>query len=190
MSRTWTGSLLRYYRYFPLPPRVTKKIGKWTKPLVTVMNDYQVVLKETLDYIRTRPIRAVGILISFAGCCALWHKNPSLAHYTDSVCSYCIELSMCSESIRNPGAHLYISRIMSLQSNLQLRYYSLGFLSLIMKQNYEPCRNFTVTSKYLQPRWWDLSEKIVDIGIWNTWLRLEENMVDFDVNHSSLEDLS
>ena len=189
MSRTWTVSLLRYCRFVRLPSGLTKRMGKWAKPLVNVMNDYQVVLTETFDYIRTRPIRGAGILISFAGCCALWKKNPSLAHYTDSVCSYCVELSMCSESTRNPGAHMYISRIMSLQSNLQLRYYSLGFFSLIMKQNYDPCRNYIVTSSYLQPRWWDLSEKIVDIGIWNTWLRLEEKMVDFDVNHSSLENL-
>ena len=189
MSRTWSAGLLRYYTYLRLPPRITKRLSKWTKPLTNIVNDYRVVLKETLDYVRTRPIRGVGLLICFAGCGALWHKNPSWTHYMDSVCSYSIELSMCSELTRNPAAQLYISRIFSLESNLQLRYYSFGFFSVIMKQSYQSCRNYTVASKYLQPRWWNLSARIVDIGIWNTWLHLEENMVDFDVNYNSLEAL-
>lgn len=184
------ANFLQSCRYVRLPQRMTKRLSKWSKPVTNVANDYLAVLRETFDYMRDHPIRGVGLLTFFGGGALLWNKNPSFAHYMDSVTSYSLELSMCSESTRNPAAQRYVTRIGYLESNLLLRYYNFGIFSLIMKQDYHSCRNFGVTSKHLKTRWWEVSNKVVDIGVLNTWIKLEEYMVDFDVNYDNLKNLN
>ena len=183
------SGLLRIPRILRLPKGASRYLDRWTGPLRNVLSDYTYVAKDTGVYIKKHPIRFMLMCLTGCGASAMWIKNPEMNGFIEEVLDYSNEISQCSELTRNKAAQNYLQNLIMMHHTGLIRYLNLGICSLIiMNSNYKDCHNFSEKCEYLQPKWWEFHDSLLDIGFWGRWWCLEREMVDFDVNTDELTD--
>lgn len=165
-----------------------RSVARLGQPLKVILTDYVEVTKDIFKGARRRPLKAALYLSSMAAFTLAWKKRPDYASYVDDVLNYSNELGMCSEAVRKPSAKQYIDTVAQLHEEGSLRYVNLGIVGVVLRRDHCPsCSNYHVTCKHLQPRWWTIGERVVDVGFWGTWRTLEQEMIDFDINDEELQ---
>ena len=92
------------------------------------------------------------------------------------------------ESIRNPTAVEHIKYMDECYNMNTVRRMNLGIFSLIWIDNYDStCAHYKATCKYLKPRYLTFHERIVDVGILDTWWNWESKMKDYDINEEEFK---
>ena len=169
-------------------PAMWRRFERWGQPVKTILNDYVDVTKDALSGMWKHPVKALLYALSGGAIVAAWKKRPDFAGYVNDVLEYSNEISQCSTVIRNPHAQAYIERCIHLKSEGYLLYMNFGIFSIILLRKHSPeCKNYHETCKHLQPKFWTVYERVVDVGFWGKWHVLEQQMVDFDVNGEQLE---
>ena len=136
---------------------------------------------------KTHPFKTSLMCVAGVAMTMMWKKNPDTHTYTDEVLWYSNEISQCSQQTRNQDAHTYISDIVNMKCTGRLQHVDLGFFSVVVERPFsEGCHTYSETCTYLQPRWSDYWNRVVDVGFWNRWWILKQQMADFDVNEDDL----
>ena len=183
------SAFLRIPRFLKLSRGASKRLERWSRPLRNIFTDYVAVATDLVQSAKKKPIKFIIICTIGTTCAVMWRKIPDMDVYRDEVVQYSNELSQCSELTRNPRSQLYIEKLLLLDCSGSLRYINLGLCSVILERpNYKDCYNFTEVCPHLQPQWWTTHRRLIDVGFWNKWWLLEQNMTDFDVNEDSLSD--
>lgn len=178
----------RLSRLLTLRPGTAKRLRKWGHPLRAIFEDYAEVTKDLFGGIRQHPLKTLAYCLIGGFLVAAWRRRPVYDDYINDVLEYANEIAQCRKELRNTHAEGYINRIINLNANGQLRYVSFGVCAVVLQRSYSPqCGNYHQTCKHLQPRWWSVHHRVVDVGGWGRWRRLERSMVDFDVNEELLE---
>ena len=166
----------------------TGGLYKLGQPIRAILSDYVDVFTELFTSCKKHPIKAFVYLscggVITTGCI----KRPDRASYVNDVLEYSNELSMCSEVVRSPKAKRYIDTLIAMETDGYLKYVNLGIAALIIRKNHSAyCSNYHETCSSLQPRFWQLHERVVDVGVWDRWLLLETELNGYDVNDEELE---
>lgn len=162
---------------------VEKWMGYWKNLYI----DYRDVFVGAGQQMKEKPIRSAfyGITAASAYYCA--QRNPSDIDFYEQLRRYNADLILVHESCQNPVSAQYLKFLEQSNNRGLLRTLNLGVLSLIWLDNYDEALGlFKVTCPYLQPEYLTWHKRIVDVGILNTWWKLRENMIDFDINEANL----
>ena len=158
-------------------------LERWSRPLRNAINDYVTVAKDVVKYAKDKPVRFGFTVTGGAGCILMWRRNPDMDDYMSEVIEYSNEISQCSPATRSFEAQKYLERLLLSDSQHSLQYINLGLCSIVMERPvYKYCYNYSEVCPHLQSRWSTFRQRFVDIGFWNKWWFLQQNMIDFDVN--------
>lgn len=161
----------------------SKKLESWGRPLKLIFEDYKSVTKDTLLHLKEHPFKSTVYFLGIGSALAAWSQRPDYESYTNAVIKYSNEICQCSELTRKPSAHRHITETIHLQSDSYLQYVNLGVVGIVIKRNYPAeVKIYNETCGHIQPHWWTVFSRIVDIGFWRKWYVLEKKMADFDVN--------
>lgn len=161
----------------------SKKLESWGRPLKLIFEDYRSAIKDTLIHSKDHPFKSTAYVLGIGGVLAAWSQRPDYDSYVSAVVKYSNEICQCVEHSRKPSAYRHITDIIQLQSGHYLRYVNLGVVAIVIKRNYSAdLKLYNETCGHVQPHWWTVFDRIVDVGFWHEWHVLERKMVDFDVN--------
>ncbi|XP_022239620.1 mitochondrial import inner membrane translocase subunit Tim29-like isoform X2 [Limulus polyphemus] len=120
---------------------------------------------------------ALGILVYAI------QTNPDEQSFRNSLILCRNELSLVSDSIRNPKSDSHMQYLLNCYNQGLLHRASCGPFSVIWVDNYHPdCSLYDARCSYLKPRYLTFYERIVDVGIFGKWWNLRKMMIDYDVN--------
>ena len=109
------------------------------------------------------------------------YKNPSDQHYHHNSLHNHHRLSLVHRRVRSQSSQEYIDTVQRLKSLNLLGYCNFGLFSLVYERyNDSECREYGRV--FLTPRWVEYVDRVVDIGFMGKWLRMEEAMIEYDVN--------
>ena len=162
-----------------------KRASSWGQPLKNIITDYVEVSKDIATGLKKSPVKSSLWLVLGGFITAFYKKCPNLSCYRSDVIEYCNELGLCAEGARSGQAKSYVDRVSTLLHDDQVQYVSLGVVAIVMQRPSSPrCKNYHETCPHLRPRIWRLHDRVLDIGVWNQWVYLERNMLNFDINES------
>ncbi|GFG35546.1 hypothetical protein Cfor_08281, partial [Coptotermes formosanus] len=152
--------------------------------------DYKEVATETAQSACQKPVKAMFICsgLGFMAYCA--HRNPDEWTFRDKFLFHSNEMMLIGESIRNPQAVSHL-RFLEMCHNMGvLRMLSLGIINFIWISDYDKSSGlYQAHCDYLEPKFSNFYERIVDVGFLGEWWILQRTMKDFDVNRSEFENL-
>lgn len=166
----------RRHRVCPasLPP------GSWARVL---LRDYAEACGDAAAAARARPGRAaayVGLLGGAAACCAL---APGEAAFEEALLDASGTLLLLAPATRNRVSEGHVQRLLWLRGRGRLRHVSLGLCSLVYEAPVDAQASlYQARCRYLQPRWADFPDRILDVGFVGRWWVLAARMRDCDVN--------
>ena len=167
-----------------------RRMEKLGNPFRVIARDYLEVAKDAFKDAKDRPLKTLLYFLVGGGVFATWKTRPDASSYTDCLLSYSNDLFQCSHAVRNPQTHAYVDSTIKKLSNDQLAYKNFVFFAILMEREHNPvCKNYHVTCKHVQQRWWSRwSNNVVDVGVWGRWWALDRAMVGYDVNEEELAD--
>jgi hypothetical protein len=162
--------------------RVERWFGFWKQ----LAADYKQAAVDAVQDCRDRPYRS-GLFATLAGSMyVLGRTNPSYNGFEDNLLTWQSDMCTVGDQVRNPAAYEHLLELSHLASQRQLKRLDLGVCTLVFRQDDDPSvATFAATCSYLKPSYWQyLSERVVDVGIFNRWIVLDRQLIDFDVNES------
>lgn len=163
-------------------PGALERLGIWARAL---LRDYAEACGDTVSAARARPGRAtvyVGLLGGVAACFAL---APGESAFEEALLDASGSLLLLAPATRNQDSETFVQRLLWLRGRGRLRHVNLGVCSLIYEA---PCDAqaslYQARCRYLQPRWSDFPERVLDVGFAGRWWVLDARMRDCDINDS------
>ena len=148
-----------------------------------LVRDYKAVGASAIKYARERPIKVMLQLSTLGLGSYSYTKNPNLQSYEDSLKASAHQLLQVSSLIRNKKSESYVNELMECLDQCRLTRRSFGIFSVLLKNEFS--QEYDSVNKncyYVQPRWLNIYDRIVDIGFLDRWFLLEKAMEDYDVN--------
>lgn len=154
--------------------------GTWARAL---LRDYADACVDAAAAARARPGRAavyVGLLGGAAACCAL---APSEAAFEEALLDASGTLLLLAPATRNRVSEAYVQQLLWLRGRGRLRHVNLGLCSLVYEAPYDAQASlYQARCRYLQPRWVEFPDRILDVGFVGRWWVLGARMRDCDIN--------
>ncbi|KAF7281252.1 hypothetical protein GWI33_004986 [Rhynchophorus ferrugineus] len=159
-------------------------IEKWIKYWRLVIKDYKEVAVSVQQDIKDRPLRFSFYFTGASFLTLCMSLNPNVQSFRAKYIQSANDIGLVPVSLANPQAinHLkYIER--SFNQNL-IRYINLGIMSIMWTDKYsDDCDLYESNCSYLQVPYWDIRNRILDIGFLNVWWITSRKMLDYDINY-------
>lgn len=157
---------------------------KWFNYWKSVAHDYNEVAIGLLKGSREKPMRALAYLTSGYGIyqCAL--HNPDEQVFLERYNKARNDLILVSTELRNPITIDYLQRLQLDLNQQRQRFLSLGLFTIMWEDMYDrdDC-TYPAQCEYTKVTFWNFHKRILDIGFWNRFWRLEWNLRNYDVNY-------
>lgn len=167
-----------YFRQ--VPARIWNSVRDYLR---NVYVDYKTVLLETAVAVQQKPHKGLlgfGIISSMY---YAYRTNPSLNDFICALNANRLRVLLLSDLIRNPTADQYLNSVMQLFNEDRIRWMNCVFFTVIYRSEFSRADStYEARCKILQPRWWQFHERVVDVGAFNLWFKLDQAMIDYDVN--------
>ena len=158
--------------------------------LHNIYADYKEVTIETAKEIRDKPIKSAAIFGAIGTLFYLNKHKPTESDYTAQITVAAQDLMMVGDPIRNQTSDKFVQNVNDHINKGTLRCMNLGVLSLIWYDNFsKEVDVFEAHAGPLKVGWLDMKERILDIGILDRWIKLEEAMMDYDINPDEWKEL-
>ncbi|XP_025719129.1 mitochondrial import inner membrane translocase subunit Tim29 [Callorhinus ursinus] len=168
-------------------PRVWTRLGSWARVL---LRDYAEACGDAAAAARARPWRAAvyaGLLGGAAASCAL---APSEAAFEEALLDASGTLLLLAPATRKRASEDYVQRLLWLRGRGRLRHVSLGPCALVYEAPVDAEASlYQARCRYLQPRWVDFPDRILDVGFGGRWWVLAARMRDCDINDEEFQHL-
>lgn len=158
-------------------------VEKWANYWRALLRDYKEVVLDTSKSIKEKPLRAgiyglVGGSIYYAS-----KNNPDLTTLEDTLRTHNNSMVLIHESCHRKESAEYLIFIERCLNEGLLRRLSIGIASFLWIDNYnKSLALYKSTCSHLKPQYSKFNDRIIDIGFWNKWHKLEKVMIDYDVN--------
>ncbi|XP_057293048.1 mitochondrial import inner membrane translocase subunit Tim29-like [Hydractinia symbiolongicarpus] len=153
--------------------------------------DYKQAFVDIYKHVKEKPVK-VGLQLSMLGFATYCHlHNPDLESYKERLLAASNDHSLLSDLIRNKNSISSLKTLMKYYSEDRFKRVNFGVASVIMLQPHS--HYYDSYEKHCpdtQARWiyvHDWKSRILDIGVLNRWLFLDNIMVDYDVNQEEFE---
>lgn len=165
---------------------VLRRAGTKVKTIVTnAANDYQTTFKEMWKGFVTSPEKSIFKLLAVGVVGYGMHECPQEQEYLAQLADYNNRLVLLPESVRSATATEYIQDIMAAKCQGRLSFYNFGLVSVATKSE-EPADLRLFTKTTFNMGYFDsllyFRDHICDIGFRGRWMRMDEAMVDYDIN--------
>lgn len=145
--------------------------------------------RDTLQDIKNRPLRATYILGVICTSIHCVRKRPDEASFRTQLLEHEHDLSLTSESTRNPACVAHLCGLETLHNEGRLRTLQLGLFSLLWRADYEQdCGLFEAKCAFTKPSVMDFHTRVMDVGVLGRWRLLDYAMRDFDVDPEEWRD--
>ncbi|XP_076307965.1 mitochondrial import inner membrane translocase subunit Tim29 isoform X1 [Tachypleus tridentatus] len=159
------------------------RVEKWAGFWKSLGEDYRTVAFETWEESKAKPKKTVLVLSALGMLVYAIQTNPDETSFQNSLILCRNELSLVSDSTRNPRSDGHMQYLLNCYNQGLLHRASCGPFSVIWVDDYHPdCSLYDARCSYLKPRYLTFYERIVDVGIFGTWWNLRKMMIDYDVN--------
>ncbi|XP_061017182.1 mitochondrial import inner membrane translocase subunit Tim29-like [Dama dama] len=180
LKRFWSRSRREASDAAAAKPGVWGRLGAWARSL---LQDYAEACKDAAAAARARPGRAavyLGLLGGAAACCSL---APSEAAFEEALLDASGTLLLLAPATRNRDSEAFVQRLLWLRGRGCLRHVSLGLCSLVYEAPFDAQASlYQARCRYLQPRWTDFPDRILDVGFVGRWWVLGARMRDCAIN--------
>lgn len=170
---------------FSLPERFkgtfVEKLTNYWKGLLTDYKDVAVgVVKEGIN----KPKKALFYGVTGYTIYICSQRNPSEEDFTRQFRLATNEMILVHPSMQNPKSDSYIRRIQGNINQNRLRFLSLGICTLMWEDLYDSddC-TYPAICEYTKVSFWSIPERVIDVGFWNKFWRLEYELYNYDVNY-------
>lgn len=173
---------------FEVPERYKGKIvEKWLLYWKGLCIDYRDVLYDVLKSMKEKPIRASTYSTIGIGSIYCAKNNPNENDFRDTVLHHVNDMVLVNETCHNPQSAQYLMFLEKCTNAGIIRRMNLGICSLLWLDNYdEACKLYKATCTYTKLDYLSLKDRIIDVGFVGKWWKLNENMIDYDINENSL----
>ncbi|XP_040202394.1 mitochondrial import inner membrane translocase subunit Tim29 [Rana temporaria] len=164
-----------------------KKFVVWTKHL---LRDYGEACKDIVVGAKERPGKATLYISLLAGVGICSSKAPSEDSFQCSLLEASSCLLLLSPWTRNGSSDQHVQRLMELRNEGRLRHINFMLFSLMYEAPYDPdCDLYSSQCSHLKSRWAEFPSRVLDIGFFGNWWRLQNKMKDFDINEEEFTHL-
>ncbi|XP_036319148.1 mitochondrial import inner membrane translocase subunit Tim29 [Rhagoletis pomonella] len=170
---------------FTLPERFKGTVvEKWAQYWRGLVSDYTDVVVDVAKGARAKPRKALAIASTGYGLYQCARHNPDEEAFMHSFRGWTNQMAMVPKTLRNPVSESYLRELEKAINENKLRTFSLGFCTILWTDLYDKddC-TFPAICKYTQVDYTNFWERILDIGFWDHYWRLEWKMRNFDVNY-------
>lgn len=159
------------------------RIEKWSIFWQSLFLDYRTVAEDTIKSVKTKPVKALFITSGLGLMIAAMQNNPDEAAFYDQLIQSTNTLVMVGEPIKNPLSDNYVRYLTKSSNQELLRRTDLIFFSIMWMADYNnDCKIYFAQCKYLKPQYATFHKRIIDVGLFGTWLNLKLKMKDYDIN--------
>lgn len=103
--------------------------------------------------------------------------------FDDTLLQSNCDLGLVGSAVRNKSSEDYIRYIWHEKNTETLKIINLLFFSLMWVDNHsESCQLYETQCKYMQPTYLDIYSRIIDVGLFGSWMVIKHRMKDYDVN--------
>lgn len=162
-------------------------VEKWAGYWKNLSRDYRDVAVGVGEQIKQKPLRSAvyGTLAGAAYYCA--KHNPDERDFAEKLKRFNADLVLVHESCQNPSSAQYVKFIEQAQNAGIIRIWNFGVVSFMWLDNYDEALGvYKATCTYLQSEYLTLYQRIIDVGFLDKWWKLEQRMIDFDINEANL----
>lgn len=173
---------------FEVPERFKGTVvEKWIQYWKGLITDYRDVFLGVIQQSKERPIRAAiygGLTTSMV---YSFKHNPKETDFIEQLRSHNIKMVMIDPVCQNPVSSQYLTFVERCYNEGIVRRLNLGIFSLLWLDNYDRALGlYKTTCKFTQPELLSWHKRIIDIGFFDKWWKIEKKMIDFDINEDNL----
>ena len=148
-----------------------------------ISNDYKTVAVEAVQDARQHPFKTSAYFASLSVAAYFMKTNPTKHQFESQLTERANDVAVVGELIRNPNSDKHIRHLVCCANAGQLRRTTFGVFSVMWIDNYDKAVDiYEARCKLLKVGWFELPERIIDIGVLGHWRWLEKAMTDYDIN--------
>lgn len=171
-----------------IPERIKGTIvEKWLRYWRGLGIDYRDVFANVGQQMKEKPIRS-SIYCSLIA--ATWYSakhNPSEIEFYDRLRKHNTEMILVNQTCHNTVSAEHLKFLERSVNAGIVRKLNLGVCSMLWLDNYDKAiALYQATCTYTQPDYLTWYKRVIDIGFLDKWWKLEEKMIDYDVNEANI----
>ncbi|XP_030637007.1 mitochondrial import inner membrane translocase subunit Tim29 [Chanos chanos] len=163
------------------------RAGVWVRSL---LSDYKDACREVFVDAYKRPVKATVYLSLLGGIGACCYSNPDDSSFHANLLETSNQLALLSPWIRSGTSDGHVQSLLKLRNEGQLRYASLGLVSVIYSSDYDPDSSlYEARCSAISVPWAELPKRVLDVGFAGHWWVLANKMKDYDINEEEFKHL-
>lgn len=162
-------------------------VEKWAKYWKHLYIDYRDVFVNTGTHMKEHPIKTAFYGITGSAAYYFTKRNPSEADFFNQLRQFNTDMVLVHPTCHKPEAAEYLRFLEQCNNAGILRRFTFGVFSVIWLDNYSRAVSmYKANCTYLKPQYLTWHQRIIDVGVLGRWRKLEQKMIDFDVNDENL----
>lgn len=161
-------------------------VEKWLAYWKGLVTDYRDVFLDVGKQMKAKPIRAT-IYGGIGGSTVYSFKhNPSETDFVEQLRDYNTKMVLTAAGCHNPVASEYLIYLERCHNERVIRRLSFGIFSVLWIDNYDRALSlYKATCAHTKPDLQTWHKRIIDIGFMDKWWKINEKMIDYDVNEEN-----
>ncbi|VVC95265.1 unnamed protein product [Leptidea sinapis] len=157
-------------------------VEKWSNYWKNLFMDYTQMLQDLRTDMQDNPRKAFIWSSALAAAYVLAARNPSEIDFKDTVKRVTNDAILVSEECRNSKSIDHLRLIEQSYNEGVLHYRSLGVISIMyMSELNNECDLYKAHCSYLQPTYFGIFSRIIDIGMMGRWWNVFIKTTNYDV---------
>ncbi|GFY48065.1 uncharacterized protein TNIN_177731 [Trichonephila inaurata madagascariensis] len=190
LSQSVTNRLLLIKQRVDQAPQ-DSRLYRWRLYYVGLFTDYKNFGLEIKEFCQNKPKKALLTATGLATFFGAMKTNPNEHYFLDQHVRNSSALIMVADPIRNPAAEEYVVYLNRCLNQGLLRRTSCLFFSIMWVADYhKDCNIYPTQCKYLRPDFLYFYKRIIDVGVFGTWINLKLKMKDYDINPNEWKESS
>ncbi|XP_029914731.1 mitochondrial import inner membrane translocase subunit Tim29 [Myripristis murdjan] len=163
------------------------KAGVWFRSL---LSDYKEACREVVVGAKERPVKASIYVALLGGTWACFQSKPDDSSFDKALLERSNQLGLLSAWIRSGASDSHVQNLIKLRNEGRLRHISLGLLSVVYREDYDPDTSlYEAQCSNLSFPWRELPQRVLDVGFVGHWWILDHKMKDYDINEDEFKHL-
>lgn len=161
-------------------------VEKWLAYWKGLVKDYRDVFVDVGKQAKEKPIRA-AIYGAIGGSAVYSFKhNPNEADFIDQLRTYNTQMVLTAPICHNSATSEHLIFLERCYNEGIIRRLSVGIFSVLWLDNYDQAMSlYKATCKYTRPDLLTWHNRIIDVGFLDKWWKIDEKMIDYDVNEQN-----
>lgn len=187
LIKTRIDAVQSKFNNFEVPERFKGTIvEKWLLYWKGLVIDYRDVFLDVGKQMKEKPLKASIYGTLGASMVYSFKHNPTETDFIEQLRSYNAKMVLIDPVCHSPSSSQYLTFLERCYNEGIVRRLSVGVFSMLWIDNYDRALGlYKATCKFTKPDLLTWHNRIIDIGFCNKWWKIDEKMIDYDVNENS-----